>query len=142
LPPELKGSITFDNGSEFARHSLLASVSGITLRCLRQLAKGQRREHQRQAQATFPATARPRHRQPGRTAGDRPLAQSHATKVPRLHHPDPGLLQRPWQRHSDPICLTGTTLHLAREFTPAAGQNPGDRARRLRASRQRSPWGG
>jgi len=30
LAPELKGSITFDNGSEFARHSLLASVSGMT----------------------------------------------------------------------------------------------------------------
>ena len=26
----LKGSITFDNGSEFARHGLLASVSGMT----------------------------------------------------------------------------------------------------------------
>jgi len=30
LAPELKGSITFDNGSEFARHGLLASVSGMT----------------------------------------------------------------------------------------------------------------
>lgn len=30
LAPELKNSITFDNGSEFARHSLLASVSGMT----------------------------------------------------------------------------------------------------------------
>jgi transposase, IS30 family len=30
LAPELKSSITFDNGSEFARHGLLASVSGMT----------------------------------------------------------------------------------------------------------------
>jgi transposase, IS30 family len=30
LAPEIKGSITFDNGSEFARHGLLASVSGMT----------------------------------------------------------------------------------------------------------------
>jgi transposase, IS30 family len=30
LAPELKNSITFDNGSEFARHGLLASVSGMT----------------------------------------------------------------------------------------------------------------
>ena len=30
LAPELKGSITFDNGSEFARHGLLASVSGMS----------------------------------------------------------------------------------------------------------------
>jgi IS30 family transposase len=30
LSPELKGSITFDNGSEFARHGLLASVTGMT----------------------------------------------------------------------------------------------------------------
>ena len=30
LAPELKGSITFDNGSEFARHGLLPSVSGMS----------------------------------------------------------------------------------------------------------------
>jgi len=30
LAPELKNSITFDNGSEFARHGLLSSVSGMT----------------------------------------------------------------------------------------------------------------
>jgi IS30 family transposase len=30
LAPELKSSITFDNGTEFARHGLLASVSGMT----------------------------------------------------------------------------------------------------------------
>lgn len=29
LAPELRNSITFDNGSEFARHGLLASVSGM-----------------------------------------------------------------------------------------------------------------
>jgi len=31
LAPELKGSITFDNGSEFAHHGLLASVSSMTI---------------------------------------------------------------------------------------------------------------
>ena len=30
LSPELKRSITFDNGGEFARHTLLASVTGMT----------------------------------------------------------------------------------------------------------------
>jgi IS30 family transposase len=30
LSPELRNSITFDNGTEFARHSLLASVTGMT----------------------------------------------------------------------------------------------------------------
>ncbi len=30
LAPELTNSITFDNGAEFARHSLLASVTGMT----------------------------------------------------------------------------------------------------------------
>jgi hypothetical protein len=79
LAPELKRSIAFDKlrqdasgsnpgraearrprrGSEFARHGLLASVRGMTtwfcdapMLGLRQLAEGQRREHQRPAETT------------------------------------------------------------------------------------------
>jgi hypothetical protein len=32
-------------------------------------------------------------------------------------HPDPGFLQRPWQRHSDQICLNQLLPHFEREST-------------------------
>ena len=122
LAPELKNSITVDEprqkasgsnpertavsrprrGSERARHGLLASVSGMTLRRPQfatsgQLAEGQRREHQRPAAKAAAEAPRPRHPEPGRPPGDRAFPQPHATEVPRLSHADPVLLQRPRQ---------------------------------------------
>lgn len=100
LAPELEGSSTFDKprqqasgsipaktegrrprrGSELARHGLLAPLAiwrqrqdHLSSRRLRQLAKGQRREHQWPAAKTATEVSRPRHLELGRSAGDRPF---------------------------------------------------------------------
>lgn len=149
LVPELKGSITFDKprqqasgsiparteasrprrGSEFARHALLASASGITTWfCdapspdLGQLAEGQRREHQSSSPTTAAKATRPRRPEPGRPPGDRSLPQPHAAQMSRLHNADPGLLQRPWQRRPDPVRLSGRPMRLKRESTTSPCQ--------------------
>ena len=145
LAPELKNSITFDKprqeasgstperteasrprrGSEFARHGLLAPPLAIcrqrhddlVLRRLRQLAERQRREHQWPAATTAAEPSRPRHRAPSQPPGDRPLAPSHTAQMPRLSDPDPGLLQRTWQRYRATSCQKELPLHLAGEST-------------------------
>ena len=127
LAPELKSSITFDNGSEFARHGLLASVSGMTTWFCDAYAswqKGSVENTNGRLRRQLPQASRPRHLEPGRPPGDRPLAQPHAPKVPRLSHPDPGLLQRPWQGHRDPVCLISTPLRLESRNPPRPIQDP------------------
>ncbi len=90
LAPELKSSITFDNGSEFARHGLLASVSGMTTWFCDAYAswqKGSVENTNGRLRRQLPQASRPRHREPGRPPGHRPLAQPHATQMPRLPTP-------------------------------------------------------
>jgi len=75
-----------------------AGDDDMVLRCLRLLAEGRDRERQWPA---APVAATPdQHRQPRRRRppGDRYDLQPDAPEMPRLHHADPGPLQRPRQR--------------------------------------------
>jgi len=91
LPSNLRQTITFDNGTEFALHHVLRDKRrnpDLLLRYSRSLAKRRHRECHRQAQAFPPTQDQPRH--PGTRRDPRPRRplQSHPTKMPRL--PDPG----------------------------------------------------
>ena len=94
LPAPWRQTVTFDNGTEFARHHQLPRPRhpDLLLRPPRPLAEGRHRERHRAAAAHPAPQNRPRH------AGARPLhparpdLQQHAAQMPRLPNPSRGLL--------------------------------------------------
>ena len=106
VDPALRKSITFDNDTAFAQHSLLRTMRAMTTwfcdrLCL--VAKGRGRKCQRSI--TTLVAASDRHRQSVRPGnpGHRHHRQSHAQKMPWLQNSFSGNPQRPWQRRANPV---------------------------------------
>ena len=100
LDPKMRGSVTFDNDTCFARHMLLRGMlerNDLLLRRLRQLAEGRGRERQRADQAMAPTRHRSRRDQRAGHPGDRHDHQPHAPQMPRLQITGRGLPVGAWQ---------------------------------------------
>ena len=94
LDPRMRGSVTFDNDTCFARHMLLRGMlSATTYFCdaYASWQKGGDRERQRPHPTMAAARHRPRHDQRRRHPGHRHDHQPHPAQMPRLPVPGRGV---------------------------------------------------
>ena len=99
LAPALRGSITFDNGGEFARHTLLRNMlSAKKYFCdAMPLAEGRRGKYQRTDQTLAAKVRRPRSGQRLRHPGDRYDPELNTAEMPRLQNTHQGHARRAWK---------------------------------------------
>jgi|GEM_PF-4767410 len=127
LSVPMRGSMTFDNGGEFARHTLLRSLPACGTyfcdpyaSCQKggvESSNGRLRRWRPKTMKHRPGRARPRRR-----PGHRPDTQHHAAQRPRVQDANRGLPRRTWQRQHNPCCLS-TVLHFNRN-TPRTTAHP------------------